>query len=73
MARAFDHLSLFSSVSISFLLAFLSCFETCYSFKVKHVNLSMSGTHWASAGATWYGSPEGAGSDGIYSPFSFFL
>ncbi|CBI36445.3 hypothetical protein VitviT2T_013782 [Vitis vinifera] len=65
MARALDHLSLFSSVlSFSFLLAFLCCFETCHSFKPKYFNLSRAGTHWASAGATWYGSPEGAGSDG---------
>ena len=72
MARALDHLSLFSSVlSFSFLLAFLCCFETCHSFKPKYFNLSRAGTHWASAGATWYGSPEGAGSDGILHLISF--
>lgn len=73
MARVFDHCSLFSSVSISFLLAFLCCCRTCYSFKsTKHVNLTRSGTHWGSAGATWYGSPDGAGSDGILF-FLFFV
>lgn len=71
MARVFYHRSLFSSVSISFLLAFLCCCRTCYSFKsTKHVNLTRSGTHWGSAGATWYGSPDGAGSDGILFFFS---
>ncbi|XVF11219.1 hypothetical protein REPUB_Repub08aG0007300 [Reevesia pubescens] len=39
-------------------------FELCFSFKSKKFNLSTIETHWSSAGATWYGSPDGAGIDG---------
>ncbi|KAM7491765.1 hypothetical protein LguiA_034686 [Lonicera macranthoides] len=46
------------------LLAFLCFSNLCFSFKPKHFNLSAVATHWGPAGATWYGSPDGAGSDG---------
>ncbi|KAL5569863.1 hypothetical protein UlMin_026438 [Ulmus minor] len=50
--------------SLPLLLALFCYFQLCFSFNPKHFNLSAIGTHWASAGATWYGSPDGAGSDG---------
>ncbi|XP_024027227.1 putative expansin-B2 [Morus notabilis] len=46
------------------LLVLFCSFQLCFSFRAKHLNLSAIGTHWAPAGATWYGSPDGAGSDG---------
>lgn len=49
---------------VSSLLAFLCFSNLCFSFKPKHFNLSAVATHWGPAGATWYGSPDGAGSDG---------
>ncbi|KAL6123392.1 hypothetical protein ACLB2K_075914 [Fragaria x ananassa] len=47
-------------------LVTVSCclFEGSFSFNPKHLNLSLSATHWSSAGATWYGSSDGFGSDG---------
>lgn len=43
---------------------FCYLFEECFSFNRKHLNLSLTATQWNSAGATWYGSPDGFGSDG---------
>ncbi|KAJ9188597.1 hypothetical protein P3X46_003938 [Hevea brasiliensis] len=46
------------------LLVFL--FNFCHCFHPKSLNFSktQSDSDWAPAGATWYGSPTGAGSDG---------
>lgn len=53
------HPSIFLCLVASF------CFSrTCFGSKAKHSNLTTFGTRWSWAGATWYGSPDGAGSDG---------
>ncbi|XP_017228066.2 putative expansin-B2 [Daucus carota subsp. sativus] len=36
----------------------------CHGFRPRHFNLSTAATHWSSAGATWYGAPDGFGSHG---------
>lgn len=42
----------------------------CSSFNPKLLNASIEqfSPNWASGGATWYGAPEGFGSDGAYDP-----
>ncbi|XVF54935.1 hypothetical protein PTKIN_Ptkin05aG0220700 [Pterospermum kingtungense] len=42
-------------LALAFSTIFFCHFEPCF---------STIETHWSSAGATWYGSPDGAGSDG---------
>ncbi|XP_022892136.1 putative expansin-B2 [Olea europaea var. sylvestris] len=54
----------FSHMLVFILLAFFCFSNLCFCFKPKHFNLSTQAVHWSSAGATWYGSPDGAGSDG---------
>ena len=63
-------LFIYLALAYMIILVFFCHFEPCFSFKSKQLNLLTIKTHWSSAGATWYGSPDGAGSDGnakIYS------
>ncbi|XP_068634690.1 expansin-B18-like [Aristolochia californica] len=54
-------ISFFTLVS---LLVFLSFSEFCNGVSVKRYGLTRTGSHWSPAGATWYGSRDGAGSTG---------
>lgn len=57
-------ISMSNFLTISSLLA-LCCFPSlCHSFPTHDFNSSTIVTHWSSAVATWYGNPDGAGSDG---------
>ncbi|KAL3524139.1 hypothetical protein ACH5RR_016973 [Cinchona calisaya] len=49
---------------VSYVLAMCCFFNLCFCFKPKNFTSSAIATHWSSAGATWYGSSNGAGSDG---------
>ncbi|XP_020677436.1 expansin-B15-like [Dendrobium catenatum] len=51
------------------LLTLLSLLDPTLSFKPKSLNYSLS-FGWSPAGATWYGSPNGYGSDGKGKHFS---
>ncbi|XP_077234343.1 expansin-B18-like [Tasmannia lanceolata] len=53
-----------NSSSFISLLAFFCLWNLCFSFNTKRFSLSTTGSQWSPAGATWYGSPDGAGSDG---------
>ncbi|KAF8379227.1 hypothetical protein HHK36_028658 [Tetracentron sinense] len=46
------------------LLALFSLFHYCSCFNPKLFNVSKTASKWSPAGATWYGSPTGAGSNG---------
>ncbi|KAJ4839821.1 putative expansin-B2 [Turnera subulata] len=52
--------------SIVFVLVLLFLVHSCYCFNPKLLNVSMvqAASNWSPAGATWYGSRTGAGSDG---------
>ncbi|KAJ8513456.1 hypothetical protein OPV22_003890 [Ensete ventricosum] len=45
-------------------LTFLALLNACFCPNPKHSKLSTSTSNWFPAGATWYGSANGAGSDG---------
>ncbi|KAK8498771.1 hypothetical protein V6N13_140140 [Hibiscus sabdariffa] len=53
---------------LTFAATFSVLFNRCYGFYPKLINTSLAMTaseyDWSPAGATWYGSPTGAGTDG---------
>ncbi|KAL0286017.1 UNVERIFIED_CONTAM: Expansin-B15 [Sesamum calycinum] len=63
MATSAGHLSKSHCLIFTSSLVFFCLFNSCLAFRHKHLNLSTRALHWSSAGATWYGSPDGAGSD----------
>ncbi|XP_072988184.1 expansin-B15-like [Typha latifolia] len=66
MATSLYQLPLSSSAfSFLALLALLSLFNPCTCFNPRLFNYTFpSSSSWSAGGATWYGSPYGAGSDG---------
>ncbi|KAM1020538.1 hypothetical protein ACFX13_042466 [Malus domestica] len=57
------HLPLPGLTTLLNLITLFCCFNICFAVNRKHLNLSAAATDWSPAGATWYGSPDGAGSD----------
>ncbi|KAL4323325.1 hypothetical protein GQ457_11G000750 [Hibiscus cannabinus] len=51
---------------LTFAATFSVLFNSCHGFYPKLINASLAASEygWSPAGATWYGSPTGAGSDG---------
>ncbi|KAL2227233.1 expansin-B15 [Sesamum indicum] len=64
MATNAGHLPKSQCLLFTSSLVLFCLFNSCLAFRHKHLNLSTRALHWSSAGATWYGSPDGAGSDG---------